>query len=181
MKIVFRNIIFLTLFFIIYNDGFGQEDWINFKAPNGFLFSVDVPGEMEESSQTIKTAVGDLKAVTYAYQGNTEDPNYLYLINLVQYPEGTFPVDSIDLIDEYLENAILSSIEKVNGELSYSSNLERNNGKLFRVKYNNGQAVLKAKSFITKDVFISLQVFTVQSKSLNDEMDYFLDSFRINP
>ncbi len=171
---------FLTLSILMFSEvGFTQDNWVKYKADAVLSFSVEVPGEMEESTKTIKTAIGELNALTYAYQGTSEDPNYLYLINFVQYPEGTFPADSTDLIEDYLQNAVLTSADNVNGELVYSANIDENSGKLFRVKYNEGNAIIKGKSYIKEDVFISLQVFTVQSKSLNDEMDYFLDSFII--
>ena len=157
-----------------------QDNWINFKSDNVLPFSVEVPGEMEETTNNVKTAVGELNTFTYAFQGVEGDPNYLYLINLVQYPEETFPIDSIDLIEEYLQNAALTSAEKVHGELVYSTDTDRKNGKLFRIKYNGGNAVVKGKSYIKNDVFVNLQVFTVQSKSLNNEMDQFLDSFKMN-
>ena len=174
---------FVILFFSfgsIINVGLAQDSWIKYTAEEVIPFSVDVPGDMEATSKSIKTAVGELITQTYAYQGKAEDPNYLYLINLVQYPEGAFPVDSVDLINEYLDNSILTSTEKVGGSLIYTSDLEKLNGKLFRIKYNDGNAVIKGKSYIKDDVFISLQVFTIKAKSLNDEMDYFLDSFEVN-
>lgn len=157
-----------------------QRDWIKFNADEVIPFSVDVPGEMEVSSKTIKTAVGELNTYTYAFQGNEDDPNYLYLINMVQYPVETFPTDSIDLIEDYLENTIQTSAERVKGDIVYSSNLENKSGKLFRIKYNDGNAIIKGKSYIVGDAFINLQVFTVQTKSLNNEMDVFLDSFKVN-
>lgn len=164
----------------IYDFSYAQDGWIEYKAEDVMSFSVDVPGQMESTSKNIKTTVGELNAITYAYQGAAEDANYLYLINLVQYPEGTFPADSIDLIEEYLQNAALTSAEKVNGDLVYATELDENLSKLFRIKYNDGDAVIKGKSYIRDDVFINLQVFTVKSKSLNNEMDYFLDSFKVN-
>ena len=155
-----------------------QDDWIKYSVDEVLPFSVFVPGEMEASVQAINTAVGELNAHTYSYQGTEEEQNYLYLINCIEYPFGTFPKDSIDLISEYLESAVQSSTDKVAGELVYASDLE-NNGKLFRIKYNDGNAIIKGKSYIINDVFIVLQVFTVQGRSLNDEMDLFLDSFRV--
>lgn len=157
----------------------GQEEWVQFKVEDGLNFSVEAPGPMEESSKRIKTAVGELEVVTFSYQGTEEDPNYLYLINMVQYPEGMFPKDSLDLKNEFLDNSIVSSVDRVQGELIYSTSIESGKGKLFRIKYNDGNAIVKGKSYLIKDVFVNLQVFTIQNKSLNDEMDYFLDSFKM--
>ncbi len=179
MKYFFRLAYILLSFVLVKDSSLAQDDWIKFNSDAVLAFSVDVPGEMEESNKSIKTAVGELTAYTYAYQGEVEDPNYLYLINFVEYPEGTFPPDSTDLIDDYLQNAVLTSAENVNGELVYAADIDNGHGKLFRVKYNDDNAIIKGKSYIKNDVFISVQVFTVKSKSLNNEMDYFLDSFKI--
>ena len=179
MKSFFYRCAIFVSFLVVPGLVLSQDDWVKFEADEVLTFSIDAPGEMEESSKSIKTAIGDLKALTYAYQGGEDDANYLYLINLVQYPEGTFPKDSVDLVDEYLNSAILTSTEKVNGELVYSAELDYDTGKLFRIKYNDGNAVVKGKAFIKSDVFISLQVFTVKGQSLNREMDYFLDSFKV--
>ena len=176
MKYIIPSVFFILILFPTLS--YGQDSWVKFKADDGMSFSIDAPGEMEKSSKKIKTAVGELTTLTYAYQGTEEDPNYLYLINFVTYPESTFPDDSISLISDYLDNSILSSVENVAGDLIYASDLEKDHGKLFRIKYNDGNAIIKGKSYIINDVFVSLQVFTVQSKSLNDEMDYFLDSFK---
>lgn len=160
------------------NKGIAQNEWITYKVDKGLAFSVEVPGEMEKTVKNIKTSVGELEVLNYAFQGKEDDPNYLYLINLVKYPEDTFVSDSLDFIEEFLNNSLESSIEKVKGELIYSSDIEKGWGKLFRIKYNGGDAIIKGKSYIRKDVFISIQVFTVESRSLNREMDVFLDSFK---
>lgn len=179
MKTSIQTILFSIAIFLQINVLQAQESWIRFETKDELSFSVEVPGEMERTEETFKTAVGELNVINYAFQGKEEDPNYLYLINMVQYPDGTFPSDSIDLIKSYLTNSIESSIDKVEGELIYSSEIEQGAGQLFRIKYNNGDAIIKGKSLLIKDVFVSLQVFTIEQRSLNDEMDVFLDSFRI--
>jgi hypothetical protein len=170
---------FTVFLFLGINLSYAQEDWIKFKGEGDLAFSVDAPASLIKSLKTLTTAVGDLEVLTYEYQGEEEDANYLYLINMVQYPEGTFPPDSTELIVDYLTNAIESSAENVKGELIYSTPIDNKFGKLFRIKYNGGEAIIKGKVFIRKDVFVSIQVFTISSKSLNNEMDIFLDSFRM--
>jgi hypothetical protein len=175
-----RFLYFITIILLYtFNSSFAQDNWTKFKTNGELAFSVDVPGAMVKSTKSLKTALGELEALTYAYQGNEEDANYLYLINIVQYPEETFPIDSTDLIEEFITNAVESSRDRVKGSLVYSAPIERENGKLFRIKYNDGDAIIKGKIFVRKDVFVSIQVFTIEDKSLNDEMDIFLDSFKM--
>lgn len=181
MKHILRFTCISLSILIFQNLGYTQDDWMNYKADAVLSFSVDVPSKMEFESKEIETAIGSLTTQTYSVKGAEEDLNYLYLINIVEYPLGTFPADSTDLINEYLSSSINSTVDKVNGELIYSSEIdEKDNGigKLFRIKHNNDQLIIKGKSFIKKDAFMSIQVFTIQQNSLNDEMDFFLDSFK---
>ena len=159
MKHIKFYIFFSLLLLIGINPSFAQEDWIKFKAGENLAFTVDAPGSMEKSAKSLKTAVGELDVLTYSYQGEETDANYLYLINMVQYPDDTFPIDSTELIADFLTNAIESSVANVNGELIYSTPIENEFGKLFRIKYNSGEAIIKGKVYVRKDVFVSLQVF----------------------
>jgi len=173
---------FISLSILLFQSvGYGQYDWMTFKADAVLSFSVDVPAEMEFETKEITTAIGKLTTQTYSLEGKEDDLNYLYLINIVEYPLGTFPQDSIDLIDEYLLSSINSTVVKVKGKLVYTSDIDENKngiGKLFRIKHNGDHLIIKGKSFIRKDAYISIQVFTLRENSLNDEMNYFLDSFK---
>lgn len=176
----YRSFLFL-LILTIQNQTYAQEGWVNFMPDAVLKFTVDVPNEMKFETKEITTVIGKLTTQTYSIEGVDEDPNYLYLINVVEYPPGTFPADSIALIEDYLISSIHTTVEKLKGELVYSSETEdgeNGRGKLYRIKHNDDQLVLKGKSFIKKDVFINIQVFTIKDKSLNNEMNYFLDSFK---
>ena len=181
MKRIPKIVCLFFFLFIFQSIIYGQENWINFKADAVLSFTIDVPTEMEFETKEISTAIGKLSTQTYSLKGSSEDPNYLYLINIVEYPIGTFPSDSLELMDEYIINSINSTVEKVDGELIYSSAIEGGQngyGRLYRIKHNNDQLVIKGKSYIKKDAFLNIQVFTTKDKSLNNEMNYFLDSFK---
>jgi len=160
-----------------------QQDWIKFEAEGDMPFSIDVPAVMGMKSKTITTQVGDLTNTTYALARTKEEsPNFLYMVSMIDYPEGTFPMDSTDLKETYLTESITSLANGVNGEVLYLSDIDEGKngqGKLFRLKYDEDFMVIKGKAFIKNDVFIAIQVYTTKDKSLNDEMDVFLDSFRV--
>jgi len=160
-----------------------QQDWIKFEAEGDMPFSIDVPAVMGMKSKTITTQVGDLTNTTYALERTKEEsPNFLYMVSMIDYPEGTFPMDSTDLKETYLTESITSLANGVNGEVLYLSDIDEGKngqGKLFRLKYDEDFMVIKGKAFIKNDVFIAIQVYTTKDKSLNDEMDVFLDSFRV--
>jgi hypothetical protein len=158
-----------------------QGDWILYKADAVLSFEVQVPAEMGVKTKEITTDLGTMTTTTYAHEAGEEASNFLYVINVVEYPPGVFPADSIDLIDDFLSEAILSIADGLDGELVYQSDIqEENNGQgmLFRLKYKDGFGVIKGKTYMKDDVFITLQVYTTKDNSLNDEMDLFLDSFR---
>ena len=158
-----------------------QDSWINFKADAVLSFEVQVPAIMGVKTKEITTDLGLMTTATYAHEGKDEEANFLYVVNVVEYPSGTFPHDSLDLKNEFLDESIESMLIGIDGELVYKSEIAEGKnglGRLFRVKYNEGYGVIKGKVFIKDDVFITLQVYTIKEKSLNDEMDLFLDSFR---
>ncbi|MEE9438371.1 MAG: hypothetical protein V3V14_05180 [Saprospiraceae bacterium] len=178
---MFKNLsIVIILFFSVFTIN-AQDNWIKYKATDAISFDVLVPYYMEYITKDIKTSLGPLISHTYVHQSVDDDPNYLYLINVIGYPKGVFFKDSIELLDEFLLSSIETAARSIEGEVVYSANLdEKHNGvgKVFRIKYNDGNAVMKGKVFINNDTFIMLQVFTQKSASLNDKMNYFLDSFR---
>ncbi|MFT6334376.1 MAG: hypothetical protein ACJATI_001114 [Halioglobus sp.] len=158
-----------------------QDEWVTFKADAVLSFEVQVPAEMAVKTKDITTDLGVMTTTTYAHEGMEDDMNFLYVINVVEYPSGTFPMDSLDLKNVFLEQSIENMAEGIDGELVYKSEISEGGngiGRLFRLKYDEGYGVIKGKVFIKDDVFITLQVYTIKEKSLNDEMDLFLDSFR---
>ena len=158
-----------------------QEEWVSYKADAVLSFEVDVPAEMGVKTKDIPTDLGVMTATTYAHEGSEEDRNFLYVVNVIEYPAGTFPSDSTSFIEDFLSEAVLSIADGVKGELVYQSKIqeERNGqGNLFRLKYDEGFGVIKGKAYMKDDVFITLQVYTTRDNSLNEEMDLFLDSFR---
>ena len=158
-----------------------QDDWIVYKADAILSFEVQVPAEMGIKTKKINTDLGVMTTTTYAHESPKDAANFLYVVNIVEYPPGTFPVDSTELAIDFLSEALQSIVEGLEGDLVYQSELnEEGNGQgiLFRLKYNDGYGVIKGKTYIKDDVFITLQVYTTKDKSLNDEMNLFLDSFK---
>lgn len=160
----------------------GQEEWVVFEEKEGIDFVVDAPAKLVKKTKDFETAIGPLTAVTYAHEGDEDDSNYLYAINIIEYPEGTFHPDSTELIDAFLDSAVESFVEGLEGEEVYQADISEvanGKGKLFRIKYSDEYTIIKGKTFLKNDIFITLQVYTTKNKSLNDEIDDFLNSFRV--
>ena len=166
---------------IIVCTSYGQEDWIKYVSEVDQGFEVVVPGEMLLHRKSVSTAVGALETLAFTYEGNAEDKNKLYLINQVDYPTGTFLPDSVDLIGTFIKASISTAAENIGGKVIYIHDTKVNGelGYSFRLKYNAGQGSIKGIATVSDDTFYMLQVYCHTDDSLNDEMDFFLESFHL--
>ncbi len=156
-----------------------QRIWQKF-IPPGQSFEVMSPGEMKNGEKSILTDIGSLQPVTWLHQGNAEDSNYLYLISYIDYAEGTFHQDSTEMINSLLDVSVETQVKTLSGDLVYQSEAPfgLHPGVVFRVSYNNNKAVVKGKMILIRDRLYILQVYTLSERSLNPDMDKFLDSFK---
>lgn len=157
-----------------------QATWKKF-SPSGQPFEVMITGEMKNGEKKILTEVGDLHPITWMYQGTQDDPNFIYSVSYVDYPEGTFHPDSTELVNELFHASIESNITSLGGTLVYKSEspYSQYQGIIYRASYNDNKAVIKSRMILVKDRFYALQVYTLSEKSLNGDMDKFLNSFRL--
>lgn len=158
---------------------YSQTNWSKF-TPEDNSFEILTPGKMEKGIKHIMTDFGEQKIYTYLHKGSSESPECVYIINYVDYPEGTFPTDSTELIEDFFLESILEIKNSLGGNLVYQADQSTtyNSCKIYKINYNNGKAALKAKMFLVKDRFYSLQAFTTFEKSTIPELDKFLQSFK---
>ena len=158
-----------------------QNEWIIFTSTEA-NFKVEVPGEMIEKVRTIPTEIGELSYHTFIHQeqGDSSD-NVLYLINYVDYPEGTMHSDSTVILADFFQTTIETATESVDGKLAYSSdeNLLEYPGKVWRINYNGGAATIKTKAFLVEQRYYAIQTVTIRERSMNNSTDRFLNSFRL--
>lgn len=155
--------------------------WREFKTYEG-KFRVLVPkGEMTEKVTKIKTALGSVDYHTFMHRSEDKSPDCVfYVVNYCDYPKGTFPVDSTDLINDFLDETVKESVRTVGGNLTYQSDIQilTNYGKIWRVQYNGDRALIKSKCFLVGDRFYLIQTMMMKEKSMNPSADKFLDSFQ---
>jgi hypothetical protein len=159
---------------------FTPSVWQEFKNLNGHFRVLTPTGVMTESLKKVKTDVGELTFNQYIYKPeDKKDDNVFYLVNYCDYPKGSFPKDSVEMIQAFLNETVESSAKSVYGKVSYSNDitLQMHKGKIWRVQYNNNNVQIKNKCFLVDDRFYLLQVMTLKEKSLNPSVDKFLDSF----
>ncbi len=161
---------------------FWQAQWQEFVSLDG-KFKVLTPGELIEKVDTSDTSIGKLAYHVFYYQPSDEDAdNLFYAVHYCQYPEGTLSADTTGLVEDFLESTLESAAESVGGKVLYSSDILLDNthpGKLWRIDFNNGKAVVKSKAFVVNDRFYMVQTVSKQEKNINLDAEKFLDSFRI--
>jgi hypothetical protein len=161
---------------------FAQTEWKSFTPP-GQHFEVTVPGEMKNGEKKLLTDVGEMHPVTWIYEGKGDDKNHLYLLSYVDYPSGTFHQDSTALIQELLQVSMETHVSDLNGALAYTSDAPYGQylGIIYRASYNDNKLVVKSRMVLIGDRFYAIQVYTTSDKSLNADMNRYLESFRAKP
>jgi hypothetical protein len=176
---VLRKMMFMAIMVLWQNFVTGQEAWKRFSPPDE-KFSILVPCEMQYGEKSLLTDVGRLTTKTWMCQPTDDHPNKLYILSYVDYPDDTFHPDSTEIAESLFEITISQNIKDLGGALLYQTDISKDNlpGKLYRVSYNNNKAVMKSVIFLIGDRFCALQVYTLTPRSLNPEMDVFLDSLK---
>jgi hypothetical protein len=155
--------------------------WKEFKTYEGKFRVLTPTGEMTEKVKSIKTGLGEVAYHTFMNRPEEKNPDCVfYVVNYCDYPKGTFPADSTDLINEFLDETVNESVKTVGGVLTYQSDIQilTNRGKIWRVQYNGDRALIKSKCFLVGDRFYLVQTMMKKEKSMNPSADKFLDSFQ---
>lgn len=155
--------------------------WKEFKTYEGKFRVLTPTGEMTEKVKKIKTVLGDVSYHTFMHRSEDKNPDCVfYVVNYCDYPKGTFPADSTELINEFLTETVNESVKAVSGNLTYQSDIQilTNKGKIWRVQYNSDRALIKSKCFLVGDRFYLIQTMMRAEKSMNPSADKFLDSFQ---
>lgn len=158
-----------------------QTGWTEFKSYDG-NFRVLCPGELTEKIDTIDTEVGEVAYHTFVYQPPERDAaNLVYLVSYCDYPEGIVFADSTGLVDDFFQETMDAAAFSIDGELMYSTDIQLDTfpGKLWRIDYLNGQAVIKTKAYLVGNRYYSLQTVTSKSRNINPASETFFDSFRL--
>lgn len=157
------------------------KKWREFKSYDG-KFGVLVPGEFVERVDSIETAIGIMAYHTFFHQTKESNAdNVLYMLSYVDYPEGAIHADSADLLNDFFAETIDAAVKAVKGELIYSNDWKYKDypGKVWRIDYLDGKALVKTKAFVIKNRYYTLQTITKKERSVNFSSDKFLDSFEL--
>ena len=158
----------------------GQDLWYSVDKSE-YGFSVFFPQRATEAESKLDTEIGELQQITY-YLNREKGPVYFFQVNYIEYPDQTVHSDSTELLELFYEETLNAATEEMKGVLAYSSDVYQQGfqGKLYRIDYLNDQFTLKAKTFMVRNRYYSVQVIFKKGKEVR-AVDRFLDSFRIIP
>ncbi len=146
-------------------------------------FKITTPGNFEEKTDSISTAIGGLTYHTFFYQNIDEgsSENEVFMVSYCDYPEGVIFIDSISLTEDFFQTTIDASVESVNGKLLYATDIQLDNypGKFWRIDYPEGMGTIKTKAYLVDNRYYAVQVISFKKNNINDSADYFFNSFKI--
>jgi hypothetical protein len=154
------------------------EEYINYEG----RFRILTPGALTLKVDTVETAVGKIAYHTFYLQTMEKGAdNLFYMVSYCDYPENTFPTDSTALIEAFFQNTVEAAGESVKGNVMYASDFQLQDfpGKIWRIDYLDGKAVIKTKALLVNDRFYSIQTISHRDKNINHDGEKFLESFRI--
>ena len=154
--------------------------WEELKSIDG-NFRILVPGKMEEKIDSIETDIGKLAYYTYYFQDDTKAENLFYMLSYCDYPAYSVHSDSTEILPDFFEATLESAVGSVDGELLYSDDLNYLHfpGKVWRIDYLEGRAVIKTRAYLIGNRYYSMQIITLKERSLNSASEKFLGSFRL--
>ena len=158
-----------------------QADWEEIRSYEG-KFRVISPGALTEMIDSIETAVGTLVYHTlYLAPTSEKAENEVYMISYVDYPEGSLPADSTELIQALFDETQAAAVESVRGELMFSQekHLQGHPARYWRVDYLNGRGSIRTKAVVVDHRVYMVQTVTQRQYGMNTSTDRFIDSFRV--
>lgn len=158
-----------------------SKNWREFNSYDG-NFSILSPGAMVEKVDSVTTPIGKLAYHTFFFQTEQQNAdNVVYMISYCDYPPGTIHSDSTELLEEFFAATLEAAQESVDGELVYERSAKHKGypGKIWRINYLEGQALIKTHAFVVQNRYYTLQTVTRKSRSINLSSEKFLDSFKL--
>ncbi|MEZ4909618.1 MAG: hypothetical protein R2774_02025 [Saprospiraceae bacterium] len=172
-----RGILLIAYFILSYTLCSSQE--FKIFRPLDADISFLAPCDMEYATKDVLTEIGKLKTASWSCVSNSDGRQFAYVVTYTEYPEGTLPIDSTDLLQTVLDESILQNVSDIKGDLVYkvSSPYQNYIGMLYRASFQENKAILKARFILIHDILYNLQVYAPTENSLSDDIDAFLNSF----
>ena len=157
-----------------------QLNWTKFKSTDHH-FEVLMPALPTMQEKQIPSSIGTVKHVSFHVSGEEEGLNVYYAVQIVYYPESSFSKDSVEMIQDFLKETVLSIANSTYTGVVYNQEVEGGSSpsRIFRLANNEKGIGYKGKVFLVGDTFYTVQVMFNKLNSLNKDADFFLDSFKV--
>ena len=146
-------------------------------------YRIQFPQKPTASTREINSDIGKLilNLNIYEVPETEKDDNHLYLFNETAYPDSLVNSDKTDVLDEFFKKAVAGAVKNVNGKLLSEKNIAINHypGREVRIDFQDGQAVIKMRVYLVKNIMIMLEVISDAKNESNPSSDKFLNSFEL--
>lgn len=158
-------------------------DWVKFTSEKG-AFSVQLPGQPEESEQAVKTDIGELSLRIFSYETdkNDVDNNIVYMIMSTDYPESSgISSDAKERIPTMFRNAVDGGVKNVNGKLLSEKDITLKGfpGRQYKLAFQEGEGIISGRFYLVKNRMYMVQAIVMKAKENDPSVLKFLNSFSV--
>jgi hypothetical protein len=179
---------FVLLFLFLFQcaHSIAQEDKSALRLYNHGRFEVTTPeplacGESTFADDTLmgQTIYQCVFQETSIKEGKTVKGK-IYMINYIDYPASDMFNDT-SFIRPFLESSMITRVGQYPATLLYKADADYilNPGLLYKLSYNDGKSMLKARLIWYNQRLYSVQCYSSTADALNTDIQTFFDSFRI--
>ena len=181
MKIPEGTLILMISVLFCGSISYAQVEWLPLRIDNEKKPIAFFPGQIEEISDTVPTALGEMPFTTYF---NKDDKamtgNRLYMLTVIDYSPGAFPADSVARINAFFEQTVVAANESIGGEVVISQPLKSDDyfGWIFRINYGEERpTVVRNRMYLVGDRYYHQQVFSFMKDGGVKSRERFFDNF----
>lgn len=147
---------------------------------DNITFSIDFPQCPKTQTQTVDTEGGKLDIIMQIYEPKNGDKNNIYIASETKYPDNGIDTSIVSL-ELFYEKAINGTLISINGKLISSKTIYYKNymGKEYKVNLYDGITIMLFRYFFINNYFYNFGVATIPANENNDDMNNFINSFKI--
>ena len=171
------------LFILLILTGFqSSDDWYTLTVTKG-SYQVKFPSKPTPSTKKVDSDVGKLTLNLHILdlsKSNTSN-NLIYMTNYSEYPSEEISSEKTELLDKFFNGATNGAVKNVKGELISTKKITYNGypGRVIRIDFGNGLAVITMKMILVKNKTYMLQTITKTNQEPNDDLLKFMNSFKL--
>ncbi|MBL0082621.1 MAG: hypothetical protein IPP37_09380 [Saprospiraceae bacterium] len=159
------TIVFMyVLFFMAQGITLLAQEWERVKLAD-YPYSIQFPGKPEVKQKLISTTLGEQGILSVTFKPETDDPVFFYSLQLVEYPEGTYHQDSVELIHKSLDESLLALAETLKCKVTYQSDIDNHASRIFRLEDSLSKQTVKGKMYLDKDTLIYCLLLPASKKA----------------